>query len=215
MVGYYEETCANCNNIFKRRIGQHPKYKVKHRVKSGQPSSWTGKHFCSQKCTHAFYDQKVTQPCEWCNKPVTRKQADLRKSKSGMSFCNQSCAASHHNTERRRSIRSKSEKLLFELLVAEFPKLTIIANDKKMLDGYEVDVGMPTINLAVEWNGIVHFKPIYGQTKLTKIQQRDAEKQKIAQTKGINLIVIPDLVSKDKYVHEAFQNIKKIINGLL
>lgn len=84
-----------------------------------------------------------------------------------------------------------------------------------MLDGYEADIVIPAIKLAIEWNGIVHFKPIYGQTKLNKIQQRDAEKQKIASKKGINLLVVSDLVSTDARVQEAFVEIQKIINQLI
>ena len=105
--------------------------------------------------------------------------------------------------------------MLFELLINEYPNLTIINNDKILLDGYECDISIPDLKLAIEWNGIVHFKPIYGQTKLDNIQQRDMEKQKIAVEKQINLIVIPDLVSSEKYVKESFQKIKIIINNLI
>lgn len=80
-----------------------------------------------------------------------------------------------------------------------------------MLNGYEADIGIPELNLAIEWNGIVHYKPIYGQPKLNKIQQRDAEKQKIATSKNIELIIIPDLVSKECYVREVANDIIKII----
>ena len=105
--------------------------------------------------------------------------------------------------------------MLCELLVEEYPKLKIIPNDKNMLNGYEADIAIPEINLAIEWNGIVHYKPIYGNKKLSKIQQRDKEKLKIAEDKGIELIIVPDLVSTEKYVKEAFQNIKRIIDDLL
>ena len=84
-----------------------------------------------------------------------------------------------------------------------------------MLGGYEIDVYIPKLKLAIEWNGIVHFKPIYGQIKLDKIQTRDAEKLKIAANKNINLIVIPDLVSNDKILKQAFNDVKTIINNLL
>jgi len=63
--------------------------------------------------------------------------------------------------------------------------------------------------------GIVHFKPIYDQTKLNKIQNKDTEKLKIAANKNINLIVIPDLVSSDKILKQAFDDVKDIINKLL
>jgi len=107
------------------------------------------------------------------------------------------------------------EKKLIVLIKKRFPNLKLIPNDKIMLDGLEVDIGIPSLNLGIEWNGIVHFKPIYGQDKLTKIQQNDAKKQIIAQNKKINLIVIPDLVSNDAKVKEAFMSIAKIIDQLL
>jgi len=84
-----------------------------------------------------------------------------------------------------------------------------------MLDGYEVDISIPELQLAIEWNGIVHFKPIYGQTKLDKVQTRDAEKLKIASNKNINLIVISDLVSDDKILKQAFNEVKDIIKDLI
>ena len=84
-----------------------------------------------------------------------------------------------------------------------------------MLDGLEVDIAIPSLKLAIEWNGIVHFKPIYGKRKLKKIQFKDAEKLKIAANKNINLIIIPDLVSNDKILHQAFKDIKNIINKII
>ena len=107
------------------------------------------------------------------------------------------------------------EIMLYEMIKQEFPNLIIAPNDKKLLDGYEVDIGIPSINLAIEWNGIVHYEPIYGSVKLENIKQRDVEKREIARKKNIDLIVVPDLVSNKKYVVEAFQNIKKIINVLV
>lgn len=97
------------------------------------------------------------------------------------------------------------------MICKEFPNLIIIANDKTLLEGYEVDIALPSLNMAIEWNGIVHFKPIYGDATLTKIQQRDAEKQLIAEKNEINLIVITDLASTNQYVNEVFHKIKKII----
>jgi len=48
-----------------------------------------------------------------------------------------------------------------------------------------------------------------------KVQSIDAEKQKRAAGKGINLIVIPDLVSTKENVLRAFEEIKKIINQFI
>jgi hypothetical protein len=130
-------------------------------------------------------------------------------------YCSRSCAISCNNTKRRKSRRSKCEIMLYELLVKEFPTIEIISNDKTLLNGYEIDIAIPSLKLGVEWNGIVHYQPIYGEQKLSNIQKCDSKKLILAQENGIQLIVVPDLVSSKKYVKEVFYNISKTIRLLL
>ena len=202
---YIQLKCEYCQKIFKRESKNQPKYKKR------------TKAYCSKKCSYSHYTQlnTVISNCGFCNKQITRMLSQSKKSKSGKSFCNQSCAASYNNKLKRKSRRSKIEAKFYNLIVKEFPNLNILANDKTMLDGLEADIAIPSLKLAVEWNGIVHFKPIYGQTKLDKVQNKDAEKLKIAANKNINLIVIPDLVSNDKILKQAFNDVKNIIGKLL
>ena len=80
---------------------------------------------------------------------------------------------------------------------------------------FEIDIAIPDLMIGIEWNGIVHFKPIYGQTKLTRIQEIDAEKTRLATEKGIGLIVIPDLVSTDAMIKRAFKDIVPIIEAAM
>lgn len=91
----------------------------------------------------------------------------------------------------------------------------MLPNDKTMLDGFEADIAIPSLQLAIEWNGIVHFKPIWGEEKLQKIQDRDSQKKAIAISKNINLIVVPDLVSNDKILDKAVEEISDIIEELI
>lgn len=107
------------------------------------------------------------------------------------------------------------EKALFEMLIENFHDLEIIANDRKTLDGLEIDIFIPKLRLAIEWNGIVHFKPIYGEEKLLNVQEKDRQKLQLANEKSIRLIVIPDYTSKYSLVKEAFSKIKEIIENLL
>ena len=145
---------------------------------------------------------------------MTCTQGRLKDSKSGKVYCSSSCAASFNNTQKRKSRRSKCEKMLFDMLINHFKNISITPNDKNMLSGLEVDIAIPSLKLAIEWNGIVHFKPIYGYEKLNKIKTLDAKKIQLANEKGINLIVIPDLVSSKAYVSEAFHAIRNIIENL-
>jgi hypothetical protein len=84
-----------------------------------------------------------------------------------------------------------------------------------MLNGLEVDIAIPELKLAIEWNGIIHFKPIYGQQSLDKINAKDQEKLEIASNKDINLIVICDKKSTNEILEEKFLEVVSIIDGLL
>ena len=194
--------CENCEKPFEKSA-----YEIKR----------TKHAFCSKLCWSTFFNGEEPRAvnCAWCNK-IFRKQVNvIKRSKSGNNFCSLSCSASYNNTQKRKSRRSKCEILLLSLLQKTFPLLEIIANDKKLLNGWEVDIAIPSINLAIEWNGIVHYKPIYGQNKLDKVQSNDREKIAIAQKNEVEFIVISDLVSTESYVKEAALKISEIIRTKL
>ncbi len=192
--------CENCKCEFHRELRQLHKNK--------QPAK-----FCSQHCCHQYKNIQQDVICNFCSQPFKKINAECKR--HPIHYCSSSCAASANNKKRRRSRRSKSEAMLYNLLVEAFPTLDLIANDKSMLNGLEVDIAIPSLKLAIEWNGIVHFKPIYGQDKLNRIQSIDQRKQELANQLQINLIVIPDLVSKVEYVKECYIKISSIINDLL
>tara|TARA_Y100000310_G_scaffold180635_1_gene180558 strand:- start:16289 stop:16945 length:657 start_codon:yes stop_codon:yes gene_type:complete len=205
--GYFAYNCDFCNSL-----NQKPYLWYYISQKRNQSL-----FFCSQRCKHNYYIKisNFKAICDFCSKKFIKRKSQIKKSKSGKSFCSSSCAAHYNNKLRRKSRRSKIEIKFYNMLVKEFPNLDILANDKTMLDGLEVDVAIPSLKLAIEWNGAVHFKPIYGKEKLDKVKQKDKEKLKIASNKNINLIVISDLVSNDKILKKSFDETKGIISNLL
>ena len=52
--------------------------------------------------------------------------------------------------------------------------------------------------MAFELNGIFHYEPIYGNDKLTKIQENDVSKSKACHEHKIDLCIID--TSQQKYV---------------
>jgi hypothetical protein len=197
------KNCLMCNST----------YSVKYtEVKRG----W-GK-FCSKSCSASFKYSDIPRfiilKCGFCNNLITKRHCELKSSISGNAFCNSSCSASFNNKFKRKSRRSKCEIKLFNLLNEAFPDLELQANPK-ILDGYEIDIFIPSIKLGVEWNGVVHFRPIWGQDKLDKIQDIDFKKQVIAEQKQIELIIVPDLVSSQSKIHQAFLAISKRIKQKL
>jgi len=194
----YKVKCSYCEKTFNRPIKDKT-----HGAKN---------EFCDHNCQSRFREATAYTEldCNQCGKSFRKAKRHIGKN----NFCSQSCAASFNNKLKRKSRRSKCEKMLFKLISDKFTNLTILANDKTMLDGLEIDIAIPELSLGIEWNGIVHFKPIYGLKKLSNVQKQDQKKQKLAKKKKINLIVVPDLVSTKKKVNDAFKYIEPIIQML-
>lgn len=60
-----------------------------------------------------------------------------------------------------------------------------------------LDIYIPSLKLAFELNGIFHYKPIFGNDKLTKTQNNDNKKLQACLEQNIELCVID--VSSQKY----------------
>jgi hypothetical protein len=84
-----------------------------------------------------------------------------------------------------------------------------------MLEGLEVDIAVPALKLAIEWNGAVHFKPIFGNDKLASIRSRDQRKLEIASREDVNLIVIADPDCSAEILTKAIEDVEEIILSLL
>ena len=94
-----------------------------------------------------------------------------------------------------------------------FPDLKIINNDHKTCDGLEIDVCIPELNLAIEWNGILHREPIYGFIKFASIKKNDKMKKKLLLKMNWSIIIVNDYDSK-----KPLQYSKKVctfISGLI
>ena len=85
---------------------------------------------------------------------------------------------------------SKLEKFILTQLLkdgyrVDFHKEHMLSNTK-----LQVDLFLPTINLAIEIDGPSHFAPIWGQDALTKNQKYDEKKNGLLIGKGLSLIRI-------------------------
>jgi len=77
------------------------------------------------------------------------------------------------------------------LIRRDFPSLKMIQNDRALLpSGLEIDIVIPHLKLAIELNGPVHYFPLFGDEKLSKIRSADILKQVEIQAAGYSLLVI-------------------------
>ena len=158
------------------------------------------------------YNTKVK--CLECDILFEKKNKDFRRSTKH--FCSQSHAASYNNRNKKYGIRrSKLEVFLEEQISQAFPSLDVEYNYRHPDIGYELDIYFSILSLAIEINGIVHYKPIYGEDKLGKIQAIDKTKDEKCKEHNIALITIPNLASLKTIQDEVWTEVKNIIQSIL
>ena len=158
------------------------------------------KLFCTKKCSSSYNKSaRVTKHCKQCGCEVRRRPNENPSSK--LVFCNRSCAATYRNTHKEYgSRRSKLEVWLEDQLTSRFD-FKIEFNKKGAIKS-ELDIFIPSLNLAFEINGIFHYEPIYGEKQLKRIQLNDAKKIKACAEKGITLHSI-DASKQSRFTEES------------
>lgn len=180
--------CYQCNQIF---------YSTKHTIQRAlNPNNVTQNKFCSIKCRYSFTNKKIDVICNNCNNTFQKQLNQIVKTKNN--FCCQSCAATYNNKHKTTgNRRSKLEIYLEEQLTFLYPNLPMDFNKKDTI-GSELDIYIPSLNIAFELNGIFHYEPIYGINKLEQIKNNDHNKFKLCIEHKIDLCIID--TSSQKYV---------------
>jgi hypothetical protein len=195
-VGLAKLQCYNCNQEFFIE-----KYRVLRAFERG-----TGK-YCSQTC--ARHARRTSQEVHCINCQITFRKHGVELKRTSNHFCSRSCAARYNNRHKNLGTgrRSQAEDYLTELIRCDFPSLELIQNDRTLLpSGLEIDIVIPQSRLAIELNGPMHYFPLFGERKLTKIQVADISKQKEVRALGYSLVVI------DISVTGYFKKIKAILD---
>lgn len=94
--------------------------------------------------------------------------------------------------------------------------MSLLENSKSLLpSGYEIDIFLEDINLAIELNGPTHYFNMYGD--LSKIKARDAIKHAEIQGAGyqfiiLNISTISDRKKLELFLREQYQaNIRPLL----
>ena len=172
--------------------------------------------FCTTTCSGLYNTKSFLGNCSQCNTDITIRLSDKRKSKSGRMFCSRSCSGTYNNTHKTTGTRrSKLECWLQVELDKLYPLLKIEYNSIIAINN-ELDIYIPNLNLAIEINGIFHYKPIYGLEKLSKTQATDKLKIDNCIKSNITLIVI-DISTYQRFSIKTAQpfltQIQSIINS--
>jgi hypothetical protein len=170
--------CKNCGK---------PVLKSIQRYNESLKNGWN--FFCSRVCRYGYQENGIKFPCAQCGKIVRKTPNQIRRTKANV-FCSKSCAALFNNSHKTRGTRrSLLERFLEQQLKEEFATLDLRCNTTDPI-GIELDFYFPALHLAIELNGVVHYKPIYGYEKFERIQSNDRVKAARCLEKEIELKVI-------------------------
>lgn len=180
----------------KRKIGES----------SGQPSPFKGKVIVSGKYVD---DIKIKKKCPYCNKTFETSYYHPQK------YCkSQECIYKHVLATRVLTRRSKSEIRLERLLSKVFDG--VVGNDRKVLGGLQLDIVLRKHRIVVEWDGVFHWKPIFGEEKLKSNQEHDQRKTKALLSKDWSIIRVKDNDSESatkEFIRNKFRRIVHLIRN--
>lgn len=192
MTIYIQLQCDFCSKTFNRRPSDIAQHKKRGRI---------GK-FCSYQCSLKDRKNKsknIECVCKNCQIKFKKHLSAIIRTKNN-NFCSKSCAVTYNNTHKTTGYRrSKLEIYIEQQLTQLYPDLNILFNNKTTINS-ELDIYIPSLNLAFELNGIFHYEPIYGEEKLSQIQNNDQRKFQACLEKQIELCIID--ISKQKYFKE-------------
>lgn len=182
-----DETCSFCKKPFKITL----------KLFNLNKKRGLYNNYCSIDCANKGHNTRIEILCKQCNKPIIIQQ-HLNDGKNR--FCSKSCAATYNNTHKKHGYRRSKMELWIEEKIKQNYSDLIVDYNKTTAIGSELDIFIPSLKLAIELNGIFHYEPVYGETKLMSTKFNDANKYKKCHELGISLCVID--TSKMKYFKE-------------
>jgi hypothetical protein len=189
MANFVKFVCEQCTIPFERSTNDIASARNKKTCNS----------YCSRKCSQLAQITKIQVSCLHCKKSFLKQKYQL--SKNPNSFCSRSCAATYNNMHKTYGTRRSKIEIFLETQIREkYPDLKLLCNDKSTINS-ELDFYFPELQLAIELNGIFHYEPIFGESKLAQTQNNDNRKSFLCQKYQINLAVVD--ISGCKYFNQS------------
>lgn len=118
----------------------------------------------------------------------------------------------HLASKSKMYLGSKNENLVASMLSENY-KIAQRTTDYTPGNRFEIDIAIPDLAVAIEWDGATHFMPIYGEEHLQRVIDKDEVKDKVLMRAGWSVIRCRDHSTAHS---KAFcrRSVDKIIEGI-
>ena len=167
---------------------------------------------------------KIQKVCEICGQSFT-----VHQSRAHQMSCSKKCSLVFRSTNiehkqkqsmagrksaqaQRETRRSKNEHLFASMCSAHW---TDVRTNEPLFNGWDADVIIPSLKIAVLWNGKWHYEKITEKHSVLQVQNRDKIKIKEIQRAGYIAYTIKDMGKfNPEFVKEQFNVFLLFVNNM-
>jgi hypothetical protein len=170
---FCSKQCANENNTFRSEIARK---KVSETLK--QRGLLKRKNKVCRVCSKEFFSKTRKTTCSsQCYKqllPSIGQRGGMKTS----------------SLEFHKRNRSSNEKSFFNKIKELFPDARA---NQRIFNGWDADIVIPSIKLAIHWNGAWHYEVVINEELFKKVQSKDQLRYKAIENNGYKNYIIQDL----------------------
>lgn len=169
------KSVAQKNNIKKNGAPMQGKVRTvreRERISKGLQRFWDGLDDAQEQEVRNRLSENARE--NWKNTSKAEKNARIKKMHSG--------------SRKKMRAGSKNENLVADILADIGYKIIQRSKDYAPRRQFEIDIALPEDRYAIEWDGVTHFDPVYGEEHLAKVQRKDKYKDELLISNGWTVI---------------------------
>jgi YHS domain-containing protein len=208
---FCSKSCAaKYNNRLREKPKEHPLKIKKNKKRANKVISRTRKEYVCLVCGKKYHFNDSGSTRMFCSRECLNEYRANRKKYLSKETIERLRKAGRHSAKvQEETRRSKNEKYFCELCEKHFND---VKHNEQMFNGWDADVIIEDIKVAVLWNGKWHYQKIHEHHSLEQVQNRDKIKIKEIEKCGYTPYIIKDMGKyKPQFVEEEFEKFINIV----
>lgn len=203
--------CSNsCAAKYNNKLREKPTEETKIKIRESVIKSKKRKEYVCRICGRKYHlnDSEATRM--FCSRECLNEyRANRKKYLSEETISKLSTGGKHSIKVQGENRRSKNERYFCELCEKHFQN---VKHNEPLFNGWDADVIIEDIKVAVLWNGKWHYEKIKENHSVEQVQNRDKIKIKEIKNCGYTPYIVKDIGKyKPQFVENEFNKFIKIV----